>query len=101
MPSLVPSARKRVPRANPAIDWSAGTSVEARKHKSDTDFSVVASGVPPNATRRMRASVLAGSAAVWSLHVALRAPTVDHLDAETPIGADPEGGQLSTTQQLI
>ena len=46
-------------------------------------------------------SVLAGSAAVRTLHVALEAPAVDHLGVETPVGADPEARQLSAPEQLV
>lgn len=47
------------------------------------------------------ASVLAGRAALGTFHVPLKAPAVDHLGVETPVGADAEARQLSATEQLV
>ena len=48
-----------------------------------------------------RASVLVGSTSVGAFHVPLKAPAVDNLGVETPVGADSEARQLSATKQLV
>src|SRR5260370_19920151 len=70
---LVESARRKVPSASPAIDWSTGTSVGARKHKAIGGFSEVggrrAAGHTPQRTRALqfRLEVPPSGAFVWQI----------------------------------